>query len=84
MERMKVSEITLLYVCPDCGVQSEQELSSLVQNGTHTCDCGVDMELEDEVKIGKESFIANLEDEVNIVKIGKDLDIPSGSGTVRK
>ena len=49
--RIKTASITLLYVCPDCGLTSEQPLTDLVQNGTHTCDCGKDMELADEVEV---------------------------------
>lgn len=49
-----VKRVTLLYVCPDCGVTAEQALSGIVQNGTLTCDCGVDMELQENVEITSE------------------------------
>ena len=48
---MLVSRITLLYTCPDCGETSEQPLTNIVRDGTHVCDCGTDMELDDEVRV---------------------------------
>ena len=44
--------ITLLYFCPSCEENSEQLLTSIVENGTHTCQCGTDMKLKDRVKVG--------------------------------
>ena len=49
--QIKTASITLHYVCPDCRATSEQPLTDIVENGTHTCDCGRDMELADEVEV---------------------------------
>lgn len=49
--KIKTESITLQYVCPDCGETSTQPLIDLVKNGTHTCDCGTDMELTEEVEV---------------------------------
>lgn len=37
--------VVLNYVCPDCNDESTQFVCDLVQNGTLTCDCGTDCEI---------------------------------------
>jgi len=50
-ESLETNKIHLQYVCPDCDEKSEQWLNNLVENGTHTCDCGADMQLDENVRI---------------------------------
>ncbi len=49
--KLTTSAITLVYNCPGCGMTSDQPLTELIQNGTHTCDCGRDMLLSDEMEV---------------------------------
>lgn len=49
--KIPTDAITLLYHCLDCGAMSTQPLTDIVECGTHTCDCGVDMKLSKEVEI---------------------------------
>jgi len=50
--KIKVEDITLLYVCPICGEKFRQPLSEIVEAGTAVCtDCDYDCELEDEVLV---------------------------------
>ncbi len=53
-EYCPVRTITLLYSCLDCRGVSAQPLSVLAQNGTHTCECGADMVLQENVEINKD------------------------------
>ena len=47
---VKTDNILLQYTC-ECGETSTQWLNEIVQNGTHTCDCGQDMQLDDTVQV---------------------------------
>ena len=42
---VSAESICLLWRCAECGIEADQPLSSIEENGTLTCDCGLDMEL---------------------------------------
>lgn len=52
---IKVSKITLLYTCPECGATASQPLCDITEVGTATCsECDCDMLLDDDVEIEDE------------------------------
>jgi transcription elongation factor Elf1 len=51
IQDVKIENVLLLYECPECGEEADQWLKDIVQNGTLSCDCGLDMQLKPECQI---------------------------------